>query len=104
MNSRILVAFLAAAALSLTGSGCVIYGGGGGGGAGGGGGRLNPGDATFTWTLAGGSCSDFPNVNKVIISIPGESLQNGGVFGCLNDDTNHVPTAGIRFTNFAGGS
>jgi hypothetical protein len=76
MNSRILVAFLVAGSMS----GCVIYGGGGGGG---GNPPGNPGDVTFEWTFDGGLCSSVPDVKSVRISIPGETLQNGGVFPCL---------------------
>jgi hypothetical protein len=102
MNPRILSAFLLTAVLSL--SGCIINGGGGSGG--GGGGTCTtcttpkqPGDVTFTWSFAGAECNQVPNVKSVWIQIPGESLQNNGVFPCL---ANNYP--GIVLHNFAPGS
>ena len=96
MNSRILVAFLVAGSMS----GCVIYGGGSGGGGGGGGGLppASAGDVTFQWTLDGAACSSFPDVVSVRISIPGEPLQNAGVFSCL---VNGYP--GVVLHDFAPG-
>jgi len=41
-----------------------------------------PGDVTFLWTLANGRCADEPDVKSIRISIPGETLHNGGVYAC----------------------
>ncbi|MFZ5471171.1 MAG: hypothetical protein ACOZIN_17250, partial [Myxococcota bacterium] len=68
-----------------------------GGGGGGGGGQLQPGEVTFTWSFAGQTCSDVPQVAKVQIRIAGETLQNNGVYSCL---TNNYP--GIVLQGFVG--
>jgi hypothetical protein len=44
-----------------------------------------PGDVTFLWTFPGsgaGRCADVPDVKRVRITIPGETLHNGGVYAC----------------------
>jgi hypothetical protein len=80
MNTKFLVAFLAAASLS----GCVISTGGGGGG--GGGTVGTPGDVTFLLTFDGGySCAGVPDVQMIKISIVGESLVNDGAFVPCSD-------------------
>lgn len=58
----------------------------------------SPGDVTFTWTFSGQSCAQA-GVNTVAISIPGQTLANGGVFACLS---NNYP--GIVLQNFRAGS
>jgi hypothetical protein len=59
----------------------------------------SPGDITFTWTFNNGrGCSTVPDVTQIQITIPGQSLQNGGVYGCVN-----AGTAGIKLLNFRGG-
>ena len=73
MNTKFLVAFLAAASLS----GCVISTGGGGGG---GGTVGTPGDVTFFWMFDGYHCADVPDVQAVKISIAGQTLPNGGLY------------------------
>ncbi|WNG45005.1 hypothetical protein F0U60_13520 [Archangium minus] len=86
MNARLLAAFLCLASL---GSGCIIvdhdddYDEGP---------CCNtppppppgqPGDVTFLWTFAPDfRCSDVPEVKRIHISIPGETLYNGGVYAC----------------------
>ena len=57
------------------------------------------GDVTFTWTFAGQQCATVPQVGSVRISIPGEVIQNDGVFPCL---VSNYP--GIILQNFAPGS
>src|SRR5690242_8768768 len=72
---------LTAAFLTLMSSGCIMYGDGYGYD----GSDVDyaaPGDVTFSWRLAGGLCSDDPSVRSVHIRIPGETLQNDGVFPC----------------------
>jgi len=59
----------------------------------------NAGDVTFTWTFAGQQCAAVPQVSSVRISIPGEVIQNDGVFPCL---VSNYP--GIILLNFAPGS
>ncbi|MBI3180867.1 MAG: hypothetical protein HYZ28_01850 [Myxococcales bacterium] len=78
MNARALIAFLAI--LGMTG--CIIVDRGGGG-------TVppppppKPGDVTFTWSFAGKSCNEVSQVRSVFIDIPGEQLQNNGVYPCL---------------------
>ncbi|MFZ5468543.1 MAG: hypothetical protein ACOZIN_03810 [Myxococcota bacterium] len=91
MSAKILTVVLAM--FSLTG--CIIVSGGGG--------KqpppppLQPGNVTFTWSFAGQTCNDVPQVAKVQVVIPGETLQNNGVYPCL---ANNYP--GIVLHNFAG--
>lgn len=90
MNSRPLMAFLAVLSLS----GCIVY-------------ERTPapvpapvaGDVTFTWSFAGQACSDVPQVKSVIVSIPGETLMNGGIYPCT---ANNYP--GIVLHNFRPGN
>jgi hypothetical protein len=77
----------------MTTSGCVCVTGGGGGG-GGGGAR---GNVTFLWTFQGRQCFEVPEVTSVAITIPGQTLQNNGVYGCTNSGT-----AGITLLDFRG--
>lgn len=87
-HSRFLTTLIAAVAL--VGSGCVINTTPTG----------NPGDITFTWTFNNGKpCSSVPDVVQITIEIPGQSLQNGGRYGCIN-----AGTAGIKLLNFRGGT
>ncbi len=58
----------------------------------------SPGDVTFTWSFAGGGCAENPNIKSVIVTIPGETLANDGVFPC---SANNYP--GIVLHDFAGG-
>lgn len=87
-HSRVLISTLCITAL--LGSGCIINNTPKG----------NPGDITFTWTFNGGSgCQTVPDVTQVRITMPGQSLQNGGVYGCVN-----AGTAGIKLLNFRAGT
>jgi hypothetical protein len=73
MNARILAAFLC---LTVASTGCIIIDGDGNQ-------PTYEGDVTFIWTFAPyGRCSDVPNVKNIQISIPGETLHNGGVYAC----------------------
>jgi hypothetical protein len=56
------------------------------------------GDVTFAWTFAGQQCAAVPEVSSVQIIIPGEVIQNNGVFPCL---VSNYP--GIILQNFAPG-
>jgi hypothetical protein len=94
MNSRLVVAFLAV----VTSTGCIVVTGGGGSG-GGGGTTRRPGDVTFTWSFAGKTCSMVPEVKSVRITIPGQTIDNAGVFPCLVNDY-----PGIVLKDFAGGT
>lgn len=94
MNAKLLGAFLLCAALM---QGCIVVSNGGGGGhppA-----PAVPGDVTFTWSFSGGTCSDVPDVKSLHIDIPGQSLQNGGIYPCLADNY-----PGITLHDFAAGS
>ncbi|QRN99737.1 hypothetical protein JRI60_12260 [Archangium violaceum] len=80
MNARLLAAFLC---LTMASTGCIIVdhdddtccnvpNG-------------QPGDVTFLWTFASegaGRCADTPDVRRIRISIPGETLLNGGIYAC----------------------
>ncbi|MFZ5439636.1 MAG: hypothetical protein ACOZQL_06490 [Myxococcota bacterium] len=80
---------------------CLVPSGGTGGGSGsntGGGGGTSAGDITFSWTLNGQGCAAAPAVTQIVVEIPGQSLANNGVYGCLN-----AGTQGIRLTHFAPG-
>ena len=57
------------------------------------------GNVQFTWTLGGLTCSNVPQVTSIAINIPGEVLQNNGVFPCL---TNNYP--GIVLHDFLPGT
>jgi len=84
MNTKTLALFLVVTSLS----GCVINGNG----------SYN-GNVQFTWTFGGLTCSNVPQVTSVAINIPGEVLQNNGVFPCL---TNNYP--GIVLHDFLPGT
>lgn len=94
MNTKILSAFLLMASLS----GCLVVSDGSGGGdthsppA-------QPGNVMFTWSFAGATCSDLPGIKSVQVQIPGETLQNAGVYPC---SANGYP--GIELHDFAPGS
>ncbi len=97
MNGRLLAAFLLCAVTT----GCIIKTGGGGG-AGGGGGTIvqpRPGNVTFTWSFGGKTCAETPGVSTVVITIPGQTLANGGAYPCLS---NNYP--GIVLNDFQPGS
>ncbi len=85
MNPKTLLPFLAATTLS----GCLVVDGGPG---------PYRGDVGFTWTFAGLRCASVPEVASVRIRIPGEALQNDGVFPC---STNGY--SGILLLDFAPG-
>lgn len=78
MNAKTLGAFLLGAFLM---QGCVVKGG-----------HSQPppqpvgGDVTVTWSFSGLNCQDVPDVRSVHIVIPGETIQNAGVFPCLVDN------------------
>ncbi|MFN0061960.1 MAG: hypothetical protein ACKVPX_05535 [Myxococcaceae bacterium] len=57
-----------------------------------------PGDVTFTWSFVNGYCEDRPEVRDVRVVIPGQVLENNGVFPC---NVNGYP--GIRLYDFDGG-
>lgn len=93
MNARLLAAFLCLATAS---TGCIIidndhdhdYPPTG-----------SRGDVTFLWTFgntAAGRCSDYPEVKKVRVVIPGETLLNGGIYAC-----NTAGVDGITLRDFA---
>jgi hypothetical protein len=59
------------------------------------------GDVTFLWAFSGStfdSCADVPEVRAVRITIPGQSLHNGGVYAC-----NTAGVDGITLRAFAPG-
>ncbi|MBL8939233.1 MAG: hypothetical protein JNM69_32025 [Archangium sp.] len=85
-----------------TGGGTGSAGGSGGGSAGGataGGAALSPGDIILFWTFAGQGCGSVPQLATMRVTIPGQTLANGGRYPCMS-----AGTAGVRLLNFAGGS
>jgi hypothetical protein len=84
MNTKTLALFLLVTSLS----GCVVNRNG-----------SYSGNVQFTWTLGGLTCSNVPQVTSIAINIPGEVLQNNGVFPCL---TNNYP--GIVLHDFLPGT
>ncbi|HEX5748257.1 MAG TPA: hypothetical protein VFZ09_18605 [Archangium sp.] len=62
-----------------------------------------PGDVTFLWAFAGGTsprfCADVPEVKSIRITIPGQTLLNGGIYSCTTAGVD-----GIILRNFASGS
>ena len=87
MNAKLVSAFLAIVALS----GCIVV-------------RnppppAQPGNVTFTWSFAGMTCSQASQVKSVVVTIPGQTLQNAGVYPCL---ANNYP--GIVLHDFAAGT
>src|SRR5437868_8340473 len=85
MNTKLAIPFLAVLALA---QGCIVHGPPG----------PSAGDVTFSWTFYGQSCS-AAGVANVHINIPGETLENGGVYPCVSNSYQ-----GIVLHNFAGGS
>ena len=88
MNSKLLLAFLCIASLS---TGCIIH-------------DNDPppgrsGDVTFLWMFDGLRCDEARDIRGVNITIPGESLLNGGRYGC---STNNVD--GITLHDFVPGT
>ncbi len=59
------------------------------------------GNVTFLWTFGGQPCAIVPSVTSVSIQIPGHTLDNNGVYGCLNGSPS---TAGITLLNFGPGT
>jgi hypothetical protein len=98
MNARLLATFLCLASLS---TGCIIVDNDGNDGpccttpppTG------QPGDVTVLWTITNGRCADAPEVKSIQISIPGETLYNGGVYAC-----NTAGVDGIVLHDFAAGN
>ncbi len=89
MNARTRFLFLSLWALALSSlSGCVINGGG-----------SAVHDLTFKWTFAGYSAAQNPQVAKVLIAIPGQTLQNGGVYAPTTAGVD-----GITLTDFRNGT
>lgn len=60
-----------------------------------------PGDVSFHWSFSGtsaGRCADVPEVKSIRITIPGQTLANGGVLPC-----NTAGVDGITLRDFAPG-
>lgn len=58
-----------------------------------------PGDISFRWNFGGRTCAQVPEVTRMVVEIPGQTLQNGGVYNC-----NEAGSDGIRLLNFRAGS
>ncbi len=87
VHSRFLTSILAAALVSTTG--CIFTTTPSG----------NPGDITFTWRFGNRQCFEVPEVTQIAVQIPGQTLENQGVFGCLNANS-----AGIKLLGFKAGT
>lgn len=79
------------AAVAVGSSSCVIRPGPG----------SSPGDVTFLWSFGTGQygCAVLTEVDHVTVDIPGQVLQNNGVYGCTNSGT-----AGITLLDFRPGT
>jgi len=90
MNARkhfLFLGVMAAAGMSLTGCVCVIDN------------TQHSGDITMTWTFDGQQCATLPDITQVRITMPGQTLQNGGIYPCITNGT-----AGIVLLDFAPGT
>ena len=74
-------------------------GGGNTGGGSAGGTTQQHGNLTLRWTFNSQSCALVPQVASVRVTIPGQTLQNNGVFPCTTSGMD-----GITLLNFAAGS
>jgi hypothetical protein len=84
MNAKTVALFLSIATLS----GCVINNG-----------PYN-GNVQFTWSFPGGlTCTSLPQISSIAVTIPGEALENNGVYPCM---TNGYP--GIVLHDFVPGT
>jgi hypothetical protein len=82
MNTRIAATFLVLTQLA----GCIVV-------------SDKPGDITFHWSMEEYSCAETPDVRKVRVTIPGEVLENNGIYDCENG----AGFNGITLHNFRGG-
>jgi hypothetical protein len=64
-------------------------------------GGQNAGDVVFTWTFGDQltGCAQAPCVAQVVVEIPGQVLQNSGVYAC----TSSGGADGVQLTSFEGG-
>ena len=81
MNFRLLVAMFCIGSLF---TGCVVSD------------KSSPGDVSFLWTFAGLRCDQARDMYGVNITIPGQSLVNGGKFACSTEGVD-----GITLHDFA---
>lgn len=86
---RFLSMALAASAL-MSASGCICVTNGG----------AQRGNVNILWTFNGRSCALVPDVTQVSIQIPGQTLQNGGIYNCVGDNG----VAGIMLEDFRPGT
>lgn len=75
------------------------FGGGNTAGGSGGGTSLQRGNMTLLWSFNGQRCALVPQVANVRVTIPGQTLQNNGVYPCTTSGID-----GIALLNFAVGS
>lgn len=87
-HSRFLTNFIAIAAV-MSASGCICVTGPTG----------SNGDISFTWTFNGRTCMQTQDITQVVVRIPGQTLQNQGVYSCVNGGT-----AGIKLLDFRAGT
>lgn len=60
---------------------------------------LRAGNVNFTWSLAGRTCAENTHIAEIRITIPGESLDSGGIYPCAPNGT-----MGIILHDFRGGT
>jgi len=86
---RFLSMLLAASAV-MSASGCICVTTGG----------VSRGDVTFYWTFNGRACALVPDVRTVTIQIPGQTLQDGGIYNCVGSNG----VAGVSLLDFRPGT
>ncbi|MFZ5439635.1 MAG: hypothetical protein ACOZQL_06485 [Myxococcota bacterium] len=87
-HSRFLSKVIALAAV-MSASGCICVTGPSG----------SSGDITFTWSLNGRTCAQSQEISQVVVRIPGQTLQNNGVYACTTQNTD-----GIKLLDFRPGT
>lgn len=87
-HSRFLTNIIAVAAV-MSASGCICVTGPTGAN----------GDITFTWTLNGRTCAQSQEITQVVVRMPGQTLQNSGVYSCTTANTD-----GIKLLDFRAGT
>ena len=57
------------------------------------------GDITFKWSFNGRTCMQSQELSQIVVRIPGQTLQNGGVYPCTTANVD-----GIKLLNFRPGT
>jgi hypothetical protein len=88
MHARLLRLLAACLCLTAVSTGCIVNNNGHEH-------EPEPGDVSFLWTFVSpgslpGRCADVPDVKRVRISIPGQTLDNGGVYSCNTEGVDGI--------------